>query len=185
MAGGINQKVVTWAHGKLKQRVGRGECWDLADRALRQAGAQSSTTMGANDDYVWGKEVPITTVVPGDILQFRDYVVNTVSTTEVTFVDGSSTTDVETTLAKRPHHTAIVAAVSSRSLTVFEQQVKPDEPHVQQHDLPIAGGTMTTVAQRMLATKSGAKKLAAVVTTFTVTISGRIWAYRPKASNGN
>jgi hypothetical protein len=89
MADGINQRVFTWTHSKLMRRVGRGECWDLADQALRQAGAQSSTTTGANDDYVWGKEVPITTVVPGDILQFRDYVVNTVITTKATFIDGS------------------------------------------------------------------------------------------------
>jgi len=185
MAGGLNRKVVTWVHGKLKQRVGRGQGWDLADRALRQAGAQSSTTTGTNDDYVWGKEVPIIAVLPGDILQFRDFVVSTVSTTEVTFLDGSHYTDIETTVAKRRHHTAIVVAVSPRRLTIFEQQVKPDEPNVQRHELPIAAGTTTTAARRVLPTKSGAQKLAAVVTTFTVTISGRVWAYRPTASTGN
>ena len=31
----INSKVVTWAHGKLGQQVGRGECWDLIPGAAR------------------------------------------------------------------------------------------------------------------------------------------------------
>ena len=48
----INQKVLIWARGKKGQQVGAGECWDLADRALRHAGAQSSTTTGKNDDYI-------------------------------------------------------------------------------------------------------------------------------------
>ena len=30
----VNQKALVWARGKLGQKVGRGECWDLADRAL-------------------------------------------------------------------------------------------------------------------------------------------------------
>ena len=81
MPDSINQKVVAWAHGKLKKRVGRGECWDLADQALRHAGARSSTTTGANDDYQWGSEMPVIAAMPGDVLQFRDYVVTTTTVT--------------------------------------------------------------------------------------------------------
>jgi hypothetical protein len=32
--GSLNQKVVAWARGKLKKRVRRGQCWDLADQAV-------------------------------------------------------------------------------------------------------------------------------------------------------
>jgi hypothetical protein len=35
----FNQKVYTFAQSQAGQRVGAGECWDLADRALKHAGA--------------------------------------------------------------------------------------------------------------------------------------------------
>lgn len=75
--------VVHAARSDLGHRVGHGECWDLADRALRDAGARSSTTTGRNDDYVWGDPVALNAVTPGDILQFRNYVVITKTKTEV------------------------------------------------------------------------------------------------------
>ena len=167
----------------LKKRVGRGECWDFADQALRHAGAQSSTTSGRNDDYVWGTEIPIIAVVAGDILQFRDYIVRTVTTTTTTFTDGSYSTETEEKLEKRPHHTAIVAAVLPGKLTIFEQHVKPGGPHVQQHSLPIRPGTATTTVHEVVKTGSGARH-ATVVTTVNISISGKAWAYRPKAAAG-
>jgi hypothetical protein len=77
MAPTLNQKVLIWTRGRMGQQVGRGECWDLADQALSKSGANSSTTTGADDDYVWGDEIGIGDVIPGDILQFRDYEVTT------------------------------------------------------------------------------------------------------------
>ena len=48
----INQKIYIWARSHIGKQVGNGQCWTLADRALRQAGARSSTTTGDKDDYV-------------------------------------------------------------------------------------------------------------------------------------
>jgi hypothetical protein len=42
----LNQKVVVWAQGQLGKKVGAGECWDLGESALKQAGAQTSNDLG-------------------------------------------------------------------------------------------------------------------------------------------
>jgi hypothetical protein len=42
-----SQKVYQWARQQLNMRVGAGQCWDFAARALREAGARSSTTQGS------------------------------------------------------------------------------------------------------------------------------------------
>ena len=73
----INSDVVQFARTNLNRRVGRrGECFDLADRALRAAGALSADHYGAitrDADYVWGLRVMLSSVRPGDIVQFRNY----------------------------------------------------------------------------------------------------------------
>jgi hypothetical protein len=183
MGGSINQQVTHWARGKIGHQVGTGECWDLADRALRQAGASSSTTTGSNDDYVWGDEVALTAVMPGDILQFRDYVVTTKTTTDVTFDDGSGSVDDQESDAVRGHHTAIVDAVTSGAVVVLEQHVKPLGPRVQKHVVPIASiAPSITTAYKSMKNSSGAMKPAKVTITVTVTVRGTIRAYRPKAA---
>ena len=179
MEGSINQKVVAWARGKLKKRVGRGECWDLADQALRHAGARSSTTDGRQDDYVWGTEIPIIAATPGDILQFRDHVVTTTTRTKTIWPNGSVSSGPDVVPANRPHHTAIVVAVGPGVLTILEQHVKPGGDHVQQHTLPIRAGTTVTTEHKVLKTTTGGLVSATVTTTVTVSISGRVWAYHP------
>jgi hypothetical protein len=65
-----NQKVVVWARGKLGHKIGRGECWDLGEAALKQAGASTSSDLGplgADTDYVWGDPIDLSKVEPGDI----------------------------------------------------------------------------------------------------------------------
>jgi len=42
----LNQKVVVWAQRQLGKKVGAGECWDLGESALKQAGAQTSNDLG-------------------------------------------------------------------------------------------------------------------------------------------
>ena len=176
----INQRVVTWAHGQLKKRVGRGECWDLPDHALRHAGARSSTTSGDEDDYEWGTEIPVVAVIPGDILQFRNYVVSTTTSSKTTWPNGSRSTDPYTVPARRPHHSAIVFAVSPGVLTIFEQHVQPGGKVVQLHELPIRGGTTVTTEHKVLPTTTGGLVSAIVVTTVTISITSKVWAYRPQ-----
>ena len=45
-----SQQVLNWARAQKGKQVRKGECWDLADAALRQAGAQSSADLGPMDD---------------------------------------------------------------------------------------------------------------------------------------
>jgi len=120
----LSSKIIHWAHGHLGQQVGSGECWDLVDRALRHAGARTSTTTGKNDDYVWGTPITLEQVVPGDILQFRDFVVTTRIERTVRFPDGTGYRDDDLTFARRPHHSAIVHHVNGGGVfRVYEQRV--------------------------------------------------------------
>ena len=50
--------------GQDDHKVGRGECWDLGEAALKQAGASTSNDfgpVGADTDYVWGDPIDIAT----------------------------------------------------------------------------------------------------------------------------
>jgi hypothetical protein len=108
-----NQKVTIWALGRLGQRVGSGECFDLADQALRNAGANSAADLGPTGDdadYVWGDSIQLKDAMGGDILQFRDHEVTTTVVTESTFADGTVEDDTEVMTVDREHHTAIVDA---------------------------------------------------------------------------
>ncbi len=126
MADTLNQKVVKWAAGKIGQSVGAGECWDLANSALLQAGAGGSADFGPTGDdadYVWGTPVPdLKDVIPGDILQYRDYEMTTTTKTDVTFADGTGWVDDLSPVISHPHHTSIVSVNSGNGdLTVLEQ----------------------------------------------------------------
>ena len=173
----INQKVVNWARAQSGKQVGKGECWDLADRALRQAGVQSSADLGPMDDdadYVWGDEISdLKDVHPGDILQFRDFAVTTTVETETRYADGSSEASTTEETFTRPHHTAVVSEVKSGGLLkVLEQNVAPAGKKVQLHNL-----NTKDVAP---ASKETQKQKAKVIVTTTIAVSGTIWAYRPK-----
>ncbi len=62
----LNQKVVEYVQMNMKQKVGRGECWDLASGALEHAGATW------DGKYQFGTPVDVKNneVLPGDIVQF-------------------------------------------------------------------------------------------------------------------
>jgi hypothetical protein len=172
-----SQKVVNWARAQHGKQVRTGECWDLADSALKHAGAQSSGDLGPMDadaDYVWGDEVAdLKDVQPGDILQFRDFTITTTVETETIYPDGSSDISTQEKEFTRPHHTAVVNEVKSGGvLRVLEQNVAPGGKKVQSNTLntkDVPAGSTTSV--------KGKNK---VTVTTTVTVSGTIWAYRPK-----
>lgn len=178
----ISSKVVSWAHGKLGQRVGRGECWDLVDAALKAAGARSSTTKGHDDDYNWGTAIRLEEVAPGDVLQFRDFVVTTRTDKVVRFPDGRISSSMAETLARRPHHSAIVYHVDGGGqFRVYEQHVKPAGPRVQDHVVPTRNvAAFRVVTHEVVKAGTGALVTATVETTTTITVSGSVWAYRPE-----
>ena len=183
-----SQQVVVWARGKLGAKVGRGECWDLGEQALKQAGAQTSNDLGPvkdDSDYIWGDPVDdVSHVEPGDILQIRNHLVTTTTLIEYTFKDGTTGTQTKESTAKRGHHTAIVNGTvdANGAVRTLEQHVRPGGDIVQSlrlytRDVP---SVVTKTSERR--TYPGTKRieLADVKTTVTIKVTGTIWPYRPK-----
>ena len=187
MALTLNQKVVIWASGQVGKSIGAGECWDLADRALAQAGAGGSADFGPTGDdadYVWGTEVnDLKDAQPGDILQYRDYLMTTKTTVDVTFDDQSGYESWSEATDGRPHHTAIIATMPGNgALTVLEQNHRGNHETVRRTALRYsdAPAQVTRVRQLMKRKDNGKMQMAAVVTTVEVSVSGTLKAYRPK-----
>jgi hypothetical protein len=61
-----NILVVNFARSKMGQTVGGGECTELVDAALAYAQKQPG------HGYVWGTEIDMWSMRPGDIIQFWD-----------------------------------------------------------------------------------------------------------------
>jgi len=185
----LGQQVQTYAVNRVGQQVGSGECFDLADRALRAAGARSAADYGevtADADYRWGDSVQLADLQPGDVLQFRDYevTITVVVTSRKTFRDGSTEDSEEesTETYSRPHHTAIVSSrLGGGRLRVLEQNAPPrggttPQRVVRSNEIHTAGSTSTqsTVRQE-------SDGVVRQETTTTITVTGTIWAYRPQA----
>ncbi len=160
-SGTLGQSVLQKTQALLGQKVGDGECFALADKALRSAGAKSAgdfKPVVPNDDYQWGATASTADLRPGDLIQFRDFEIK--KTVTVTKPDGSETSDSTTEL--RDHHTAIVEAVGADgTVTVLEQNMPP-------------GGPTRRARIRLTdqTSQSGG-------TTTTFEVSGQTWLYHP------
>lgn len=102
-----NAKIVEYVNTVIGKKVGRGECWDLANEALTYANAQWKfpTTFGKPIDYK--KEV----ILPGDLIQIKNVVME-------------SRTDTSIVRWKMLEHTAIVyATTNSYQISIAEQNV--------------------------------------------------------------
>jgi hypothetical protein len=121
--------IVQFATGRTGQQVGDGECFALADQALRSAPARSAANYGAitaTADYRWGRLIQRTDARAGDIIQFRNFTFVETTTTRVTQADGSFTQNTQVRNGSRgqPNHTAMVAEVGADgAITVYEQNV--------------------------------------------------------------
>lgn len=182
----LNPKVLQWASGQVGKQIGAGECWDLANKALLQAGAGTSSDfgpMGSDDDYIWGDEVALKDALPGDILQYRDYVMTTTTTTDVTFSDDSGSNDSVSVPVNHPHHTAILSTNPGTGvLKVLEQNYKSHHEPVRSSTIrwKDAPTTTTTTRKQMKRGDNGKMELAVVVVTVDVSVTGTLKAYRPK-----
>jgi len=96
----LNRRVLRFALSQMGRKVGNGECWTLADQALRQSGAR-----GANN-FNFGRQIPLAQLQPGDILQFKS----------ARFDFGNSFYFFGT-----PDHTVIVLGVERTSVTLLHQ----------------------------------------------------------------
>ena len=155
--GDLGEKVVNFARGKLGQRLGSGECFDLADQALRNASAKSAADFGSlakDADYVWGASVSPSDARPGDIIQFRDYRYDRTIETS---------TREDSDFQERPHHTAIVERVDGGgAITVLEQNA-PDG----------SSGKRSQLFFSDVSTTTGGKKT-------TIKVQGTFKFYRPQ-----
>lgn len=178
----MNQKVVSWALHRVRHQVGRGQCWDLADQALRNAGARSSTTTGADDDYDWGDAVELSGVRPGDILQFRNFEIVTSTETKTTFLDGSWQGQTRKNVLTRPHHTAIIETVWGDGVFgILEQNAKPAGKKVQRQRIATKSAAPVTTTESRSVKKGGKPVPATIRTIVTVEVRGTIRAYHPQA----
>jgi hypothetical protein len=103
----LNEKVLQFALDHLGEQVGNGECWTLAAEALLAAGARPAR------GYTFGREVDLSEILPGDILQF----------TSARFEFGGGWM-----ILGAPNHTAIVQALKDDSLVhILHQNVNGDK----------------------------------------------------------
>ena len=158
----ISTSVLNYAKQRLGRRVGRGECWDLADAALEAAKAKCSHDFGKvtpNGNYVWGQKIAIGSARPGDIIQYRNYK----WTRRKTKRDRSW----EETNAAYSQHTAILAGRKGNSPScwnVYEQNYG--------NVRSVTQGTVFLVAGQFRTTTQDSIR---------ITTSGQFWIYRPVA----
>ena len=162
-ATGIADRVLGFARRQRGARVGNGECFTFADRALSTAGARSAGDYGSvtpNADYVWGSSVALSDLQPGDVIQMRDYRFD--REVAVNNPDGSGSNDTD--FQERPHHTAIVESVDGGGAVTVLEQNAPRGSAVRRSQLYYANSTTT----------SGHR-------TTTIRVQGTFWFYRPQS----
>ena len=158
----LADQIVSYARRQRASHVGDGECYTLANRALRAAGAKAAADYGVvtpDADYTWGASVTLADLQPGDVIQFRNYTYESVVVTEDE--DGRTT---EEHAEDRLHHTAIVDHVDGNGAVTVWEQNSPDGSPVTRTQLFFTGRTIT----------SGTR-------TTTITVRGSFWFYRPEA----
>ncbi len=101
----MSQRVVAFVREHVGSRVGRGECWDLAARALEAAGARW------DGDYGFGREVDPSkeAILPGYVVQFEGV--------EFRWEEGRAIHTIS-----MPHHTAIIIEVKDPGSFIIGQQ---------------------------------------------------------------
>ena len=93
----LNAKVIDYVNRNIGKKVDKGECWDVAFRALEHANAKHE------DTYDFGRPLRKGEVVyPGDIIQFENARIKM----DLEMEDGYMVIDI-------PHHTAIVYEILS------------------------------------------------------------------------
>ena len=183
----LPQKVHAYLKSRVGQQVGRGECYDLADYALKHAGAKSAPHFGKitdTADYVWGKKIKLLDAQYGDILQFRNHKIKIkiVKKIRKTYPTGGWDEKEETREKdyNRGHHTAVVASNTGKgAFIIFEQHVRPPgqklvSKKVQRNTIYV---TENKGAPKKTIRMEGRVKVE-VTTTTTITVAGKIWVYR-------
>ena len=106
----INKQIIRYVNQHTGQKVGRGECWDLAAAALNNAGARW------DQGLVFGKKIKYKSgecLSPGDIIQFENV--------KLTYVKNNSQYTEE-----YAHHTAIIYTIGPKGTLIIAQQNTSD-----------------------------------------------------------
>lgn len=183
----LGQKIDAFASGHLGQQVGNGGCYDLADKALAEAGAKSAPNFGIitrDANYVWGKEIKLQDAQSGDILQFRTHKIKikTVKKNKKFYPKEGWQEEEKTSerTFKRGHHTAIVAQNEGNGvLSIFEQHVRPPGEKIVTKKVQrnLIYTTNNKVGPQKTVEMQGDLKIE-IVTITTIKVTGKIWAYR-------
>jgi len=101
----LNLQIIEFVNSKMNKKVGKGECWDLANEALTlvQAKWDGKLQYGRKLDY--NKEC----IYPGDIIQFENVKVK-YTENKITYQEAM------------PHHTAIIYEVKGTGDYVLAHQ---------------------------------------------------------------
>ena len=106
----INKRIINYVSTVMGTTVGRGECWDLADKALAFAGARFDKT-SKKTIYIYGERYKPhqDIIIPGDLIQFENVTVS--------YKDGNMIFT-----ENYGHHTAIVYQINNdQSLRLAHQ----------------------------------------------------------------
>lgn len=170
-------QITQFASTRMGQQVGDGECFNLADQALRGAGTRSAASYGTitpEANYVWGRAITVGQAQRGDIIQFSNYRYVKTVTTKIVRRDGSENESFSEEEQSRTHHTAIVAGVGGQgAVTVREQNVEGVR-RVSRNGL-----FFTSRSEPPVITIDGAGTSTTVTTV--IEVSGQSWFYRPEA----
>jgi len=106
----LNKKIIKYVDSVMGQKVGRGECWDLASEAMRYAGAYLDRST-QKSIYIFGKKLnpKKDQIHPGDIVQFENVLLEYQQ-------DNMIYTE------QMAHHTAIIYKVVSKDEFVLAHQ---------------------------------------------------------------
>ncbi len=101
----LNKQIIDFVKTKIKKKVGRGECWDLAYEALEL------TKATWDGKYKYGNEMTVEhdCIFPGDIIQFENIVLK-------------YTMDGREYKEKMSHHTAIIYEVKGKGDFILAHQ---------------------------------------------------------------
>ena len=101
----LNQQIIEFVKSKMNKKVGKGECWDLANEALTlvQAKWDGNLKFGRKVDY------KMECIYPGDIIQFEKV--------KVKYIENKMT--YQEAMA---HHTAIIYEVKGTGDFILAHQ---------------------------------------------------------------
>jgi hypothetical protein len=182
-----------------KPSVGKNkQCTELADLALRAAGAKTFTDfgkVGINADYQWGQLKDFKDVLPGDILQLRDFEARLVIDYKLAgpqTLNGAKISGWKSSKTSgNPHHTAVVSSTEGVGKVFIVEQnfFDPDTGKtsevVGKKAFYLADGSYSSGPETIsVKDNTGSKvQLETESAKVTATVKGKIWVYRPVAKN--